>query len=324
LENVLRADVNKTGAIIVTFNSADVIGGCLDAVLPRVAEVVVVDNGSTDHTIDEVRRRPAARLIPNCENRGFAAAANQGMEALETPCLLLLNPDAVLLTGVEALSEALSEPVVGAAAGKLVDAEGRPQVGFSVRRLPTPAALAFEVLGLNRIWKENAVNCRYRCLGQDLDAPADVEQPAGAFLMVRRDVWKALGGLDEEFRPVWFEDVDFLKRLRDSGYRVRYVPQAQARHQGGHSVARVAEEFRVSWWYGSLLRYCFKHFGPVGRTSVAAAVVAGCSGRLLYGVLREWNLEPLAVYGKVIRFACLRLLSGRVGEAGSGPVLARR
>jgi GT2 family glycosyltransferase len=313
-----------TGAIIVTHNSAAEIGPCLDAALGRVERVVVIDNASTDGTQEEVRRRPGALLIANSENRGFAAAANQGIRSLDLPVLLLLNPDAVLLTGVEPLEEALREPGVAAAAGKLTDQEGRAQLGFSVRRFPTPAALIFEILGFNRIWKRNPVNRRYRCLDMDPDSPAEVEQPAGAFLMIRREAWQATGGFDEEFRPVWFEDVDFLKRLQSAGYRVRYVPGAVARHRGGHSVGRLPLESRAAFWYGSLLRYSFKHYRLPGRLGVTAAVVLRCALGVLCGLMRGWKREPLRVYGRVIRLACRRLVSGRVGEAGSMPVLARQ
>lgn len=312
------------GAIVVTYNSEDEIGPCLDAALKHTERVVVVDNASSDATREEVRRRPPVVLLSNAENRGFAAAANQGMEALDLPYLLLLNPDAVLQTSVEPLAEACKQPDVGAAAGRLVDPQGRPQTGFSIRRFPTPAALAFEVLGINRIWRRNPVNKRYRCLDLDLAAPADVEQPAGAFLMIRRDVWRDLGGFDERFYPVWFEDVDLLKRLREAGYRVRYVPGAVAQHVGGHSVGKVAEPSRVEWWYGSLLRYSFKHFRAGGRVVVRGAVVAGCGVRMMCAALKQWKGAPLSVYLRVIRLACVRLRTGRNGEAGHRPVLARQ
>ena len=83
---------------------------------------------------------------------------------------------------------------MGAAAGRLVDEQDRPQIGFNVRAFPTAATLAFETLGWNRIWASNPVNRRYRVRGFDADKEQDVEQPAGAFLMVRRDVFKAVGG----------------------------------------------------------------------------------------------------------------------------------
>jgi hypothetical protein len=312
------------GAIIVSYNSEAEIGACLDAALGRVERVVVVDNASADGSREEVRKRPGVGLIANAENRGFAAAVNQGVAALDLPLLLLLNPDVVLQTNVERLASICSEPGVGAAAGKLTDEHGLPQIGFSVRRFPTPAALAFEVLGLNRIWRNNPVNRRYRCLDLDLDSPADVDQPAGAFVMIRREAYLAVGKFDEGFRPVWFEDVDFLKRLSDAGYRVRYVPTVAARHRGGHSVGRLPEESRVIFWYGSLLRYSSKHHRLPGRVVVSAAVVIGCACRMLYGALRGWKREPLRVYGRVIWIVCYRLLTGRIGEAGGSPVLARR
>lgn len=316
--------MKATGAVIVTHNSEAEIGACLDSVLGRVSRVVVVDNASSDGTRDQVLERPGASLIANLDNRGFAAGVNQGIRALDSSLILLLNPDAVLLTGIEPLAEACGEPGVGAAAGKLVDELNRPQTGFSVRRFPTPLSLSFEVLGLNRLRPGNRVNRRYRCLDLDLAVAAQVEQPAGAFLLIPRDVWQVLGGFDEGFRPIWFEDVDFLKRARDAGYGARYVPSAVARHRGGHSVGRLRRESREVYWYASLLRYGSRHFRAPGRLVVCAAVVAGCSLRMLYGVFREWNLSPLAVYGRVIRFACLRLVTGRDGEAGAMPALARQ
>jgi hypothetical protein len=315
--------MKNTGAVIVTYNSEAEIGPCLDSALPRVSRVVVVDNASSDGTRDEVRKRPGAGLIANADNRGFAAGVNQGIRALDSPFILLLNPDARLLTGVEPLVEACGESEVGAAAGKLVDVLDRPQAGFSVRRFPTPLSLSFEVLGLNRIWPRNPVNRRYRCLDLNLEASAEVEQPAGAFLMIRRDAWQAVGGFDEGFHPVWFEDVDFLKRAHGRGYRVRYVPSAVTRHRGGHSVEKIPRESREVYWYASLLRYGSKHFRAGGRLAVCAAVVAGCSVRMLCSVFSEWKFRPLAVYGRVIRFACLRLVTGRNGEAGGMPALAR-
>jgi GT2 family glycosyltransferase len=312
------------GAVIVTYNSQGEIGPCLDSVMSRVESVIVVDNASSDGTLAEVRERPFATLVANTGNRGFAAAVNQAIQALNTPYLLLLNPDAVLQTGLEVLAAACAEPGVGATAGKLTDSQGRPQAGFSVRRFPTPLALSFEALGLNRIWSGNPVNRRYRCLDLNLEVPADVEQPAGAFLMIRRQAWQAVGGFDEGFYPIWFEDVDFLKRARSAGFRVRYAPGAVARHVGGHSVGRIPWESREVCWYGSLIRYSFKHFRITGRVLVWAAVVTGCTLRAVYGVLRQRKLSPLAVYGRVISFACLRLVSGRIGEAGGTPALARQ
>jgi GT2 family glycosyltransferase len=299
----------EIGIVIVTYNSRAEIGPCLDAAIPSGAEVVVVDNASSDGTLDEVRRR-GVRLVTNSANRGFAAAINQGIAALETPFVLLLNPDAEVAGGLDALCAACRLPDAAGAGGKLMDDEGRPQVGFMVRQLPTALALILEVLLLNRIWPNNPVNRRYRALQLNYNMRIPVEQPAGAFLMVRRAVWQEMGGFDESFFPLWFEDVDFCRRAADRGYRFYYVPDALAHHRGGHSISQLSVENRRVYWYGSLLRYSAKHFRPLAFRALCLAVVAGSLLRSLGEVVQKRNFRPLPAYGKVVRHASRCFLFG--------------
>jgi GT2 family glycosyltransferase len=301
-----------TGIIIVTYNSAAEIGPCLDAAISTGAEIVVVDNASSDDTVAEVARRNI-RLIANRKNFGFAAAVNQGFTVLNSAYVLLLNPDAVIRGSLDALREACDLPGSAGAGGCLIDAAGRPQAGFVVRSLPTPAALILESLLLNRVWPGNPVNRRYRCLGWDYSVRSEAEQPAGAFLMVRRAVWHELGGLDERFFPVWFEDVDFCCRIRDRGYRLYYVPDALATHAGGHSIPNLSLEMRLFYWYGSLLRYAAKHFRPTAFRAVCLAVVTGSIFRSIAETVWHRSLQPLAAYAKVVRFAGRGLLFGSLG-----------
>ncbi|MBI4875709.1 MAG: glycosyltransferase family 2 protein, partial [Acidobacteria bacterium] len=238
--------MSRTAIAVVAHNSAGVIGRCLESCLrASPAEVLVIDNASADATLEEVRRVPGVRCIANSANLGFAGAANQAVRATRAPLVLLLNPDAELLGSLEALERACEQPGIGAAAGLLAGEDGEPQRGFAVRRLPTATALVFECLGLNRLWPSNPVNRRYRCLDLDLALEQDVEQPPGAFLMFRREAWERLGGLDEGFYPVWFEDADFCRRLAGAGFRVRFVPSVRARHRGGHSFEGVSPENRM-------------------------------------------------------------------------------
>ena len=262
------------GIVIVTYNSAAEIGPCLDAAISSGAEIVVVDNGSHDGAPAQVARR-GIRLIANPDNRGFAAAVNQGFQALNCPYILLLNPDAVIQTSLDPLRAACELPHVAGAGGKLVDAAGDPQVGFMVRRFPTPASLILEALLLNRVWPNNPVNRRYRVLDLKIDSPAPVEQPAGAFLMLRRAVWQELGGFDEAFHPLWFEEVDFCRRAAGKGYLLYYVPSAVAKHTGGHSIPQLTVEMRRFYWYRSLLRFTSRHFHPIAFRAVCLAVVTG-------------------------------------------------
>jgi len=294
--------MSDIGIIVVTYNSAAVIGACLDAALATGADVIVVDNASADATLAEVERR-AVRLIANSSNRGFAAAVNQGCAELNCRYLLLLNPDARLSSSLEPLRAACDLPRAAGAGGRLLGADGEPQVGFMVRQLPTPATLILEVLLLNRIWPGNPVNWKYRGLGLDYSRPQVVEQPAGAFLMIRRDVWEQLGGFDEKFWPVWFEDVDFCRRAIDEGYSLHYEPQGVAKHTGAHSFPALTLEMRRIYWYRSLLRYSAKHFGPAGLRAVCLAVFAGSCLRAVLEAVLEKSLQPIATYGSVVRLA---------------------
>ena len=274
-------------AVIVTYNSGLEIDKCLDS-LENVEEVAVVDNGSTDPTPGLAGARgPRLRLVVNGENRGFAVAANQGVRATVSPLVLFLNPDAALVTGLEEMVEELRAPGVGAAGGRLMDDRGETQIGFNIRKFPTPASLVAEALLVNRLWPSNPINRRYRCLGVDHTRPQDVDQPAGAFLMVRRDVLEAVGGWDERFYPLWFEDVDLCRRIRQAGYRIRYVPACAARHRGGHSLARISVARKQVYWYGSLLSYTGKHFSVSAGWLVRAAVAVGALLRLLASLGRS-------------------------------------
>ena len=301
--------MSDIGIIIVTYNSAVEIGACLEAALTCGADIVVVDNASHDGTVAEVARR-GVRLITNSENRGFAAAVNQGFAVLNNPYVLWLNPDAVIQTSLEPLRQFCDLPGSAGAGGKLVDDTGRPQVGFMARELPTPATLILEALLLNRLWPGNPVNRRYRCLDWDASARWLVQQPAGAFFMVRRAVWQELGGLDERFSPLWFEDVDFCRRIRERGLRLYYIPEAVAKHTGGHSVPQLPLEIRQIYWYRSLLRYSAKHFRPFEFRAVCLAVVTGSFLRGIAESALNRSFKPMAAHGKVASLAARFLFCG--------------
>ena len=286
---------------------------CLDALAEMApgVDVIVVDNASTDRTVERVRLRPVMNprvtLVANRDNRGFAGAANQGFRETRADSILLLNPDVRLRTPLSAMIEACQEH--GLAAGQLTGPDGRAQAGFTVRRFPTPVSLAFELLGINSLWPGNAVNRRYRYLDRDLNLEGAVEQPAGAFLMTRRDVWEDLGGFDEDFHPVWFEDVDFCRRASDAGYRIEYVPQVRAEHSGGHSVKKLPTARMEQYWYASLLTYASKHFRSWPYRGVCIAAVLSTVPRTVAGIVRERNLNPVVSCYKIIGLVVKRLVS---------------
>jgi GT2 family glycosyltransferase len=135
--------------------------------------------------------------------------------------------------------------------------------------------LAAEVLLVNRMWPSNPLNRRYRRVDFDAGRSQDVEHPAAAFLMVRRDALEKIGYLDEQFYPIWFEDVDLCLRLRRAGFSIRYTPGCLAEHAGGHSLRAMPLEQKHLAWYGNLLRYAGKNYSAAAFLALSATVRAG-------------------------------------------------
>lgn len=306
----------RVAIVIVTYNSASVIGGCLDALkgLSGV-EIVVVDNASADSTREEVVARNI-RLIANRTNAGFAAAVNQGVRATQAPLILSLNPDAHLVRGLDAMAACLEKPGTGAVGGMLIGGDGNPQTGFMARNLPTPAALVLEVMGINRLWPGNRVNWHYRCLGLDRMSVSLVDQPAGAFLMFSRAVWEVVGGFDERFWPIWFEDVDFCAKIKSAGFCTYYHPGGVATHSGAHSIGPLVLENRERYWYGSLLEYAAKHYRSSAFRTICAAVAVGAVFRAFLGFPRN-KLKAVAVYGGIVGLAFSRAFRSPAKHSGN-------
>ncbi len=277
---------------------------------------IVIDNASRDRTLDEVRAGKNVHLMVNDRNLGFAAAVNRAIDSSDADQYLLLNPDVFLYTDPDPLIQASG--CDGLATGKLVDQTRTAQTGFTIRRFPTPLTLWLELCGLNRIWPNNPVNRRYRYLDRDLNQGGTVEQPAGAFLMFRRDVWQKLGGFDEGFFPIWFEDVDFCLRAVEAGYKIRYVPEVEAEHAGGHSIAGLPRGCRQRFWCASLLRYAAKHFTSLAYRGLCLAVAVTSVPRAVAGMIHERSLSPFFSSIGIIRFATACFVSSRHARVGPG------
>lgn len=302
-------------AIVVAYNSAPQVKACLTSITRNPGwDVLVIDNASSDPIAQQVTEGPSQlRLVRNSSNRGFAAAANQGEGLSSSDLLVLLNPDTVAQPGsLDKLARAFDDPSVGAAGGALLDAKGLPQKGFQLRRFPSLGAMLCEALLVNRLWPGNPWNRRYRCLDLDSSQPQFVEQPAGACLAVRRQAWESIGGFDESFYPVWFEDVDFCRRLVSQGWKIAYRPDARFTHAGGHSVSKLAFRDKQAFWYGNMLRYFSKHHGRFKTAILRVGILAGLALRSFLSVV---GLGPRGIPAKVAVkayvHAARRVLQGR-------------
>lgn len=210
----------QVSIVLVLFNQAALTLECLQALASNArltVELLVVDNGSTDRTGDLLERLDGARIIRNAENRHYLRGVNQAAQATRGQALLLLNNDAFIRTGAleAAWSTLFSRPDIGAVGGPLVLPDGTLQEAGSI------------------IWSDGS--CAGYGRGFDPGAPEfqfarEVDFCSGAFILVRRSVFEALGGLDEAFAPAYYEEVDFCMRLRDAGWRIFFEPRAVADH----------------------------------------------------------------------------------------------
>jgi len=240
---------------VVTWNGAHLLPQCLDAVLPEGARVVVVDNASTDDTIELLAEKyPAVQVIRSPNNTGFAGGVAQALERIDTAVTVLLNNDAEVRPGwLAALLEALGPAEVAAAASKLVLPDGRIN---SAGGVVSPAGYGHD-----------------RGFGQPddvrYDTPAEIMYGCGAALALKTAAVREVGGIDPRFF-LYYEDVDLSWRLRLSGYSVRYVPGAVVVHQ--HSASTGA---------GSLL-----HTYYTERNRLATLTVCASAGLALRAVAR--------------------------------------
>jgi N-acetylglucosaminyl-diphospho-decaprenol L-rhamnosyltransferase len=250
-------------AVVVNYNAGAALTDCVGSVLAQEPspELVVVDNASTDGSVDGLRRaHPGVRVVHSGGNLGYARAANLGIAATAAPVVAVLNPDTVLRPGTGAAVAApfAAEGDLGAVGPRLCNADG--SVYPSARRVPSLVDAVGHGL-LFFVWRDNPFTRRYREIGADPDRRRDVDWVSGAAVWLRREALDDIGGWDERYF-MYVEDVDLCWRLRRAGWRVAYEPAGTVEHLLGVSTANrpyrmIAEHHR------SLLRFASVRFtGP--------------------------------------------------------------
>jgi GT2 family glycosyltransferase len=229
---------------------------------------VVVDNASTDlslHSLDKLQL--PLTLVRNDRNRGFAAACNQGAKGSTAHYLLFLNPDTRLSPGALAGSVALMDRPehqhTGILGIQLVDASGA--VTPTCARFPTPGRFVSTMLGLDRALPR--IFLPHFMVEWDHRDSREVDQVMGAFFLIRRSLFEALGGFDERFF-VYFEEVDLAVRARALGWRSFYLSDVQAYHRGG-GVTQQVKPARLFYSLRSRILYAYKHFNYRTATLLA-------------------------------------------------------
>ena len=260
----IKMDLLDVSIVIVTYNTADVVGKCLASLGPETGpsrEVFVVDNASTDGGAEIVRNRyPWAHQTVNKENRGFAAANNQVLPLCRGRYLYYLNPDAKL-TGTGVLEECIrfmdTHPRVGLAGTRLLNPDGSLQESIS-RRYPGQKFAGSQMDGLI-----GTIAC-----------------VMGSSMFARADLIRRIGGFDEDFL-LYGEDQDLCLRIRQAGYEIGYINEAVVIHYGGQS-ERQSVPAEV-WKKKTRAEYLFyrKHYLPETIAGIRRADLRKARFRLL-------------------------------------------
>jgi N-acetylglucosaminyl-diphospho-decaprenol L-rhamnosyltransferase len=288
--------------IIVSWNVRDLLRACLCSLdaysaTSHAQQVIVVDNASSDGSIEMVRREfPGVFLVANTTNRGFTGGNNDGIKAAEgfftgkrseASYIFLLNPDAEVTPGAldTLLAYADRNPDAGMIGSQLVFPDGSTQ--SSRRRFPTLLTAIFESTWLQPYAPHRVLDSFYMRDMPDTDV-CDVDWLYGAAMLVRRSTYAQCGILDEETFFMYSEEVDWCRRIKASPlvttadsplattsrtWRIVFVPQARIVHHEGQSSAQVSAQ-RMVYFNTSKVRYFRKHHGALQAQILRAVLLS--------------------------------------------------
>jgi N-acetylglucosaminyl-diphospho-decaprenol L-rhamnosyltransferase len=285
-------------AVVVTYNALPWVEQCLGSV--QEVETVVVDNGSTDGTVDVVRELFPGATVVEQSNRGLAAGWNAGMAVASGRYFLILNADAWLTEGSlrRLVAFADSRPEAAIVGPRLLNTDGTLQ--RSVRAFPTLWRLATEYLFLRKLAPGSRALNAFYAGGFAHDEVREADFVMGACMLVRREAVEQVGPLDETFF-LFSEETDWAYRFRQAGWKVLFFPGAECIHVGGASHGgRMFRENVLGH-----IRFLAKHRG-VGSAERAR--------RLLVLALRLRGVVFRDERGRMYREAAAWLASGRVPE----------
>lgn len=281
----------NVSVIIVNWNTCDILRDCLASIARETTlpyEIIVVDNASTDGSAEMVRSSfPNVTLIANSENRGFAAANNQGLRTAAGAKLLLLNPDTIILdAAIDKMSMWLdAHPDVGCVGCQVLEDDSTIQMTCFAD--PGPTNLAIVTFGLMHLARWLPILGRPWYRDWNRRSARDVDVVSGMFMLVPRPVIDRVGVLDEAFF-VYAEEADWCRRIRKAGWRCVFTPETRILHLdgGSKSTAQIRPRMHVQMQKSHLI-YVRKHDGWIGYAAVKGMFVVSAAVRLaLFGALQ--------------------------------------
>ena len=286
----LNPETLELSIIVVTYNSRRHVRDCLESIQQTAGdighEVIVVDNASQDGTPNIIRNEfPNVYLIANPENLGFARGGNQGITQSQGRTILLLNPDTIVppKTLATLLNEMKQSPETGLLGCRLLNADRSLQQSFGYE-----VSIWNEVL--RKIFFNLWENHRFPPVGWVLRSlhsrKREVDWVKGACMLSRRQTLFDAKLMDETFF-MYLEDADLCHRLRQSGWQVRYTPEAEVIHFGGGSVRSNLERSALEY-RRSQLHYFKKHLGEKSLKALKIYLGFKMRGKILAVNFRQW------------------------------------
>lgn len=263
----------ELSVIIVNYNVKHFLEQCLCSVQKAInisnidAEIIVIDNHSGDNSLNYLKPFfPCIKFIGNTENRGFTKACNQGFKSSTGKYILFLNPDTIVpedcfakcIFFLDTHSEA------GAVGVKMLDGHGR-FLKESKRAFPSPVTSLFKLFGLAGIFPKSKTFSKYHLGYLDVNENHEVDVLAGAYMMVRRNVFDELGGFDEIFF-MYGEDIDLSYRIQKLGYKNYYLAETSILHFKGESTRKGSLNY-VRMFYKAMSVFVSRHYGG-GRANI--------------------------------------------------------
>ena len=301
--------------VILSWNDRQHLVECLESLSPctksRTVEIIVVDNASTDGSPEIVEATfPKVRLIRNRENLGFARGNNLGIKASHGKYVCLLNSDIKVRNGcIDTLADYLDQNLdIGMIGPRILNDDMTHQ--SSCRSFPNLWNNFCSATGMASAFKESKLFSGEHMFYFKGDRTLDVDVLVGCFWMVRRVAINQFGLLDEGFF-MYAEDVDWCKRCREAGWRVVFLPAAQAIHYRGGSSAKQDPVWVAVTQQRSILRYWQEHHGAVGCFCMACLIFIHKTIRLgtasVSRLVRPSRRKESGIRIQVFR-ACLRSL----------------
>lgn len=282
----------KVSVIIVNYNVKYFIEVCLHSVLRAAvgiaAEVIVVDNNSTDGSCEFIRQRfPSVTLIENKDNKGFSKANNQAVALAKGEYILFLNPDTVMPENFlrDTIAYMDAHPEAGGLGPRLIDGKGQ-FAPDSKKSFPSLSVAIFKTTGINKIFSKSAYINKYYAVHIDERQTAEVDVLSGCCMLVRRKAMDEAGGPFDEDYFMYCEDVDLSYRIQKAGYKNIYYPQVDLIHYKGESTRKMTLSY-VRIFNEALVTFVKKHYTSGQARLFILFINAGIVLRAILGTVKR-------------------------------------